>query len=60
MNLNTEEMLKGMSQDQKKEFFSTLAASLFNDFSETEKKKLLQKIISGDKANLKVIDMVDH
>ncbi len=60
MNLDTEEILKGMNQDQKKEFFSTLAASLFKDFSETEKKKLLQKIISGDKANLKVIDMVEH
>lgn len=60
MNLDTEKILSGMSQDQKKEFFGALAASLCKEFSGTEKKKLLHKIISGDTANPKVIDMVEH
>ncbi len=56
----TEKILSGMNQDQKKELLDTLAGSLFKDFSETEKKTFLQKIISGDKANLPLIDMVEH
>jgi len=54
------DILKGMNQTQKKELLGTLAASLFKDFSKPEKKDLLQKIISEDKANLQVIDMVEH
>ncbi len=61
MNQTTDkDILKGMNQTQKKELLGTLAASLFKDFSKTEKKELLQKIISEDKANLQVIDMVEH
>ena len=54
------DILKGMNQAQKKELLGTLAASLFKDFSKTEKKDILQKIISEDKADLQVIDMVQH
>ena len=55
-----EEILAGMNQVQQKELLDTLAASLFRNFSETEKKAFLQKIISGDKTNLPLIDMVEH
>ena len=55
-----ETILTGMNQIQKKELLDTLAASLFKNFSENEKKEFLQKIISGDKTNLPVIDMVEH
>lgn len=54
------DILKGMNQTQKKELFGALAASLFKEFSKTEKKDLLQKIISEDKADLQVIDMVER
>jgi hypothetical protein len=60
MSLDPEEVLKGMSRNQKKELFTTLAASLFENFSETEKKKLLQKIISGRVPGSEVIGMVEH
>ena len=55
-----EKILRGMDQVQKKELLDTLAVSLFRNFSETEKKVFLQKIISGDKTNLPLIDMVEH
>ena len=55
-----ETILTGLNQTQKKEMLDTLAASLFKNFSEIEKKEFLQKIISGGKTNLPVIDMVEH
>ena len=59
INMNRNALAK-LSGPQKKELFGILAASLFKDFSETEKKDLLQKIITGGKTNLQVIDMVEH
>ena len=53
-------ILTGMNRGQKKELLDTLVGSLFEDFSETEKREFLQKIISGGKTNLAVIDMVEH
>ncbi len=56
----SEEILAGMDQVQQKELLDSLAASLFKNFSETEKKAFLQKVISGDKTDLPLIDMVEH
>ena len=53
-------ILTGMTQIQKKDLLDTLAASLFKNFNEIEKKEFLQKVISGDKTNLPLIDMVEH
>lgn len=55
-----EKILSGMNQVQKKELLDTLAGSLFSNFSESEKKEFLQRVISGDKANLPLIEMVEH
>ena len=57
---SAETFLTKMNQVQKKELLATLADSLFKNFNETEKKKFLHKIMSGDKTNLPVIDMVEH
>ena len=55
-----EKILSGMNQVQKKELLDTLAGSLFRNFNESEKKEFLQRVISGDKANLPLIEMVEH
>jgi len=56
----SEEILAGMDQGQKKELLDSLATSLFKNFGETEKKAFLQKVLSGDKTDLPLIDMVEH
>ena len=53
-----EDILQDMSPAVKKEFLDTLVRSLLKDMKETGKKELLQKLISGNRENREVIDMV--
>jgi len=52
--------LASLDRSEKKRLLSTLVASLLHDLDGTEKKALLQKIVSCGGDNLQVIDMVEH
>ena len=59
-NEKIEDILSDMSPAVKKELLDTLVKSLLSDLKETGKKELLQKLISGNRENREVVDMVEH
>jgi hypothetical protein len=57
---NIEDIVTGLSPSLKKDLLNNLVKSLLSDLKETEKKELIQKIVSGGRENRQVIDMVEH
>lgn len=54
------EALSSMSPALKKELLDNLVTSLLSDLNETEKKELLQTVLTGRKKNRKLVDMVEY
>lgn len=54
------ETLSNMSPALKKEFLDSLMTSLLSDLNETEKRKLLQSVLTGRKKNRELVEMVEY
>ena len=54
------ETLSNMSPALKKEFLDSLMTSLLSDLNKTEKRKLLQSVLTGRKKNRKLVEMVEY
>ncbi len=57
---NVENILSGMSKEDKKEVLDTLVLTILKDLTETEKRELLQTAVVAQKESHRLTAMVEH
>lgn len=57
---DVENILSGMSTEEKKEVLDTLVLTILKDLTETEKKELLQTAVVAQKESHRLTAMVEH
>jgi hypothetical protein len=59
-NDGIEDILSGKNPDAKRELLDSLVTNLLSDLNETEKKSLLQRLLTGRKDSRELATMVEH
>ncbi len=57
---NVENILSGMSKEDKKEVLDTLVLAILKDLTEAEKRELLQTAVVSQKESHRLTAMVEH
>ncbi len=57
---DVENILSGMSMEDKKEVLDTLVLTILKDLTETEKRELLQTAVVAQKESHRLTAMVEH